>query len=184
MNGMRSRMLSGRVWKFGDDINTDVIQPTPYMYLPAREQARHVFEANRPGWVDAVTPGDIIVAGRNFGMGSSRPAPLALRELGLGCLIADSINALFFRNCVSFGLLAVECPGVFAAFAEGDGAEIEIDRLQVRNARTCVTLPLRPIPEQLVALMCSGGIFPLLEAEGLVGPASAGQGAGNAAATD
>ena len=175
-------MLSGRVWKFGDDINTDLIQPTPYMYLPAREQARHVFEANRPGWVDEMKPGDIIVAGRNFGMGSSRPAPLVLRELGLGCLIADTISALFFRNCVSFGLLAFECPGVSDAFAEGEGAEVEIERLQVRNARSGVSLPLVPIPDQLVALMCSGGIFPLLEAEGLIGPAANGERAGVAAA--
>lgn len=163
-------MLSGRVWKFGDDINTDLIQPTPYMYLPAREQARHVFQANRPGWVDEMKPGDFIVAGRNFGMGSSRPAPLVLRTLGLGCLVADSINALFFRNCVSFGLLAFECPGVSGMFAEGDTAEIDVDNLEIRNARTRASMSLQPIPEQLIHLMRSGGIFPLLEAEGLIGP--------------
>lgn len=174
-------MLSGRVWKFGDDVNTDLIQPTPYMYLPAREQARHVFEANRPGWVDEMAAGDVIVAARNFGMGSSRPAPLVLRELGLGCLIADSINALFLRNCVSFGLLAFECPGVCDAFAEGDRAEVDIDALEVRNARTGVSLRLRPIPAQLVALMRGGGVFPLLEAEGLIGPAAGAAPAGKPA---
>jgi 3-isopropylmalate/(R)-2-methylmalate dehydratase small subunit len=163
-------MLSGRVWKFGDDINTDLIQPTPYMYLPPAEQARHVFQANRPGWVDQMKPGDFIVAGRNFGMGSSRPAPLVLRTLGVACLVADSINPLFFRNCVSFGLLAFECQGVSAMFAEGDTAELEVEELNIRNARTCASLPLQPIPEQLISLMCSGGIFPLLEAEGLIGP--------------
>jgi 3-isopropylmalate/(R)-2-methylmalate dehydratase small subunit len=163
-------MLSGRVWKFGDDINTDLIQPTPYMYLPAREQARHVFQANRPGWVDQMKPGDVIVAGKNFGMGSSRPAPLVLRTLGLGCLVADSLNALFFRNCVSFGLLAFECPGVSDVFAEGDSADIDVDNLKIANARTCASLSLQPIPEQLILLMRSGGIFPLLEAEGLIGP--------------
>lgn len=163
-------LLSGRVWKFGDDINTDLIQPTPYMYLAPREQARHAFQANRPGWVDQMRPGDVIVAGRNFGMGSSRPAPLVLRTLGLACLIADSISATFFRNCVSFGLLAFECPGVSNMFAEGDSAEVQIDSLDVRNARTGASLPLQPIPEQLIILMRSGGIFPLLEAEGLIGP--------------
>lgn len=164
-------MLSGRVWKFGDDINTDLIQPTPYMYLPAREQARYVFQANRPGWADETKPGDFIVAGRNFGMGSSRPAPLALRGLGLGGVVAESINALFIRNCVSFGLLALECPGVVSAFAEGDHLEVLIDVLEVRNARTGVRLPVLPVPRQLIDLMCGGGIFPLLEAEGLIGPA-------------
>ena len=164
-------LVSGRVWKFGDDINTDLILPTPYMYFAPREQARHAFEANRPGWVDEMSPGDVIVGGQNFGLGSSRPAPLVLRTLGLGCLIADSIGATFFRNCVSFGLLAFECPGVSNMFAEGDSAEVQIDSLEVRNARTGASLPLQPIPEQLITLMRSGGIFPLLEAEGLIGPA-------------
>jgi 3-isopropylmalate/(R)-2-methylmalate dehydratase small subunit len=163
-------MQSGNVWKFGDDINTDLILPTPYMYFAPREQARHAFEANRPGWVDQMKPGDVIVAGKNFGTGSSRPGPLVLRTLGLGCLIADSIGATFFRNCVSFGLLAFECPGVSDLFIEGDQADIEIEGLEVRNARTCASMPLQPIPEQLIVLMRSGGIFPLLEAEGLIGP--------------
>lgn len=166
-------MITGNVWKFGDDINTDLILPAPYMYLPEEKQARHVFEANRPGWVDLVKPGDIIVAGRNFGTGSSRPAPLALSALGIGCLIADTINPLFFRNCVSFGLPALECTGVSAAFGEGDVAEVWLAQAQVRNARTATSLDGLPIPETLLGLMLGGGIFPLLEFEGLIGPAPA-----------
>ena len=86
---------------------------------PPKDQAKHVFEANRPGWVNEMRAGDFIVAGRNFGMGSSRPAPMVLNALSVGCVLADSINALFFRNCVSFGLLALECPGVSEMFQEG-----------------------------------------------------------------
>jgi 3-isopropylmalate/(R)-2-methylmalate dehydratase small subunit len=165
-------MISGTVWCFGDDINTDLILPAPYMYLPEAQQARHVFQANRPGWVDQVGRGDIIVAGRNFGTGSSRPAPLALRALGIGCLLADSINPLFFRNCVSFGLLALECAGVSAAFAEGDRAEVSIEEARVHNARSGQALSGVAIPPALLSLMRGGGIFPLLESEGLIGPAT------------
>jgi len=163
-------MIAGRVWTFGDNINTDLILPAPYMYLPAEQQARHVFQTNRPGWVDEVSRGDIIVAGENFGMGSSRPAPLALNALGIGCLIADSINPLFLRNCVSFGLCAIECPGASAAFAEGDIAEVSLETAAVRNPKTGAALQGVALPAELLSLMRGGGIFPLLEAEGLIRP--------------
>ena len=161
-------MVDGDVWIFGDDINTDLIAPTPYIYLPAKEQARHVFEANRPGWVDKVKPGDFIVAGRNFGMGSSRPAPMV-------------INALFFRNCVSFGLLALECPGVSRLLRERQRARVSFDNFTVRNLATGQTLKTVPVPPALISLMRSGGIFPLLEREGLIAPKPAGEAAQDAA---
>ena len=164
-------MITGRTWLFGDDINTDVMLPTAYMYLPKEIQAQHVFEANRPGWVKLVTKGDVIVGGRNFGTGSSRPAPLAMNALGIGCVIADSFNPLFFRNCVSFGLPALECAGISAAFQEGQLAEISLEDASVRNAATGETLQGTAIPEALLKLMQGGGIFPLLESEGLIGPA-------------
>jgi 3-isopropylmalate/(R)-2-methylmalate dehydratase small subunit len=164
------QVLDGQVWSFGDDINTDLIAPTPYIYMPAKEQAKHVFEANRPGWVQQVKPGDLIVAGRNFGMGSSRPAPMGLAALSIGGVLADSINALFFRNCVSFGLLALECPGVSRMLEEGQRARISIEDFTVQNLATGATLPAVPIPSSLIRLMRRGGIFPLLESEGLILP--------------
>ena len=97
-----------------------------------------MFAANRPGWVDQIAPGDIIVGGRNFGTGSSRPAARSLRNIGLGCLVAKSINGLFFRNAVSFGFLALECPGVHAAFEEGQTARDfarRLERPQPRHRR-------------------------------------------------
>jgi 3-isopropylmalate/(R)-2-methylmalate dehydratase small subunit len=170
-------MLEGKVWVFGDDINTDLIVPTPYIYLPAKEQAKHVFEANRPGWVDAMKPGDFIVAGRNFGMGSSRPAPMTLNALSLGCVLADSINALFFRNCVSFGLLALECPGVSGMFEEGQSARVSFEDFSVENVQTGAALKAVPVPPSLIEMMRRGGIFPLLESEGLIAPKAADEAA-------
>jgi 3-isopropylmalate/(R)-2-methylmalate dehydratase small subunit len=163
-------MPTGRVWKFADDINTDLMLPGPLLTATEAEQARAVFSANRPGWVDQVGSGDIIVGGRNFGTGSSRPAARSLRNIGLGCLVAESINGLFFRNAVSFGFLALECPGVHTAFEEGQTAEISLADWTVRNAATGAVLQAKPIPERLLTLMISGGIYPLLEAEGLIAP--------------
>jgi 3-isopropylmalate/(R)-2-methylmalate dehydratase small subunit len=166
-------MISGKVWTFGDDINTDLMLPTAHMYSPKEVQAHHVFEANRPGWVKLVAKGDFVVGGKNFGTGSSRPAPLAMATLGIGCVIAETFNPLFFRNCVSFGLKALECPGITSAFEEGDTAELSLSAATVRNIRTGRTLQGTAIPEALLSLMEGGGIFPLLESEGLIGPAPA-----------
>jgi 3-isopropylmalate/(R)-2-methylmalate dehydratase small subunit len=166
-------MVTGRVWKFGDDINTDLMLPGPLLTASEEEQRRAVFSANRPGWVDQVRRGDIIIGGRNFGTGSSRPAARSLRNLGLGALIAESINGLFFRNAVSFGFLALECQGINAAFEEGQTAEIAIDTWTIRNRDTGAVLPVSPVPEQLLSLMTGGGIYPLLEKQGLIAPKQA-----------
>jgi 3-isopropylmalate/(R)-2-methylmalate dehydratase small subunit len=128
---------------------------------------------NRPGWVDQVQKGDAIVGGFNYGMGSSRPAARSLRMCGVGFLLAETINGLFFRNAVNYGLLACECPGVAAAFDEGDTAELDIDTWSVRNLRSGQTLQVSPVPGQLLAMMQGGGIYPVLEREGLIAVRSA-----------
>jgi 3-isopropylmalate/(R)-2-methylmalate dehydratase small subunit len=166
-------VISGRVWKFGDNINTDLMMPGPALYLPEAERIRYVFQANRPGWVDQVRRGDFIIGGKNYGVGSSRPAALSLRNVGIGCLIAESINGLFFRNCVSFGLLALECSGIHAVFEEGQTAVVSTDDLTVRNEQTGEVRTASPVPRQLIDLMCGGGIFPLLESQGLIVPLAA-----------
>ena len=163
--------LMGKVWKFGPNINTDLILPGRVHWESPAVQARSVFEANRPGWVDEIAAGDIIVAGVNFGMGSSRPAARSLRNLGLGCLVAESINGLFFRNCINFGFPALECRGVFDAFEEGDSAEVSFEDFTVRNAASNAVLTAGLIPETLLATLDAGGIYPLLEQEGLIAPA-------------
>lgn len=162
--------ITGKVWKFGDNINTDLILPTKIYYLTPQEQTRYVFEANRPGWADEVEAGDIIIGGRNFGMGSSRPAARSLKNLGIGCLLAESINGLFYRNCVNWGFPALEVPGVDAAFDEGDTAEISFDEFGVRNVTTGANLDGIAMPDQLLTIFKAGGIYPLLEAQGLIAP--------------
>src|SRR5262249_22742062 len=101
-----------------------------------------------------------------------RPAARSLRNLGLGALVADSINGLFFRNAVSFGFLALTCPGVAAAFAEGETAEISLAAWTLRNRDSGAVLALRPIPAALLALMTEGGVYPLLERRGLIAAAA------------
>jgi 3-isopropylmalate/(R)-2-methylmalate dehydratase small subunit len=159
-----------RVWKFGDNINTDLILPNAAFYLTPQEQLHYIFRANRPGWVDLVEPGDILIGGRNFGMGSSRPAARNLKNLGLACLVAESINGLFYRNCVNFALPATECAGVHELFEEGDVAEVDFDRAVVTNATRRASLPMRQIPPPLLRIIEAGGIFPLLEREGAIAP--------------
>jgi 3-isopropylmalate/(R)-2-methylmalate dehydratase small subunit len=168
--GISNDIVSGRVWKFGDNINTDLMLPSHVHSGSEAEQMKAVFSANRPGWVDLVQHGDVIIGGRNYGMGSSRPAARSVRNVGIACVIADSINGLFFRNCVNFGLLAVECPGVSAAFEEGQTAEVSISDFTVKNRATGKVLKALPIPENLLALMLGGGIYPVLEKQGLIAP--------------
>jgi 3-isopropylmalate/(R)-2-methylmalate dehydratase small subunit len=161
-------IITGRVWKFGDNINTDLIQPVHAILKPVGEQPRYVFEATRPDWAALVTKGDIIIGGRNFGTGSGRPAARVLLQLGISCLIADSIAGLFFRNCMNYGLPAIECDGVSAMFEEGDRCEAHVPDGLVRNLRSNEQKRGLPIPDQLFAIVAGGGVFPLLEKEGSI----------------
>ena len=160
--------FKGRVWIVGDNINTDLILPNKAFYLTHEEQALYVFSANRPGWSQQVQKGDILIGGHNFGMGSSRAAARSLKNLGLACLIAESLNGLFMRNCVNFAFPALECPGVHAAFTEGEEAEVDFDRAQVRNTSRSTALTGKPLPPPLMALVQAGGVYQLLEKEGLI----------------
>ncbi|GAA1022355.1 3-isopropylmalate dehydratase small subunit [Acrocarpospora pleiomorpha] len=162
--------MRGKVWLFGDDINTDLLQPADAAFLPLEEQPRWCMSPNRPGWSDLVQPGDVLVAGRNFGTGSSRPAARVLKHLGLGCLLADSINGLFFRNCVNYAFPALEVPGVSGLFTEGDVAEIDFAAARVTNVSSGERLPGITWPEPLQKILEAGGLIPLLVAEGLVEP--------------
>jgi 3-isopropylmalate/(R)-2-methylmalate dehydratase small subunit len=167
-----SDILTGRVWKFGDNINTDLMLPNALNGGAATldEQARAVFSPNRPGWVDEMRPGDFIVGGRSYGMGSNRPAARSLRHLGVACLIAESINGLFFRNCVNFGLLALECPGISDCFEELQTAEVSLVDFTIRNRDTGAVIQAKLVPDNLLLLMRSGGIYPVLEKQGLIAP--------------
>ena len=164
-------IITGKTWLFGANINTDLILPGRAQLFTEEEQMASVFEADRPGWIHEIAQGDIIIGGQNFGMGSSRPAARSLRNIGLGCLVAESINGLFFRNCVNWGFLALECPGISDAFTEGDVADVSFEKFTITNRRTGAALQAGAIPYQLLNTMKAGGVFPVLEAEGLVAPA-------------
>ena len=164
--------FTARAWKFGDNINTDLILPNVAFYLPQQEQLKYIFRANRPGWVDLVQPGDILIGGKNFGMGSSRPAARNLKSLGLACLVAESINGLFYRNCVNFAFPAMECAGIEALLQEGETAAVDFDTGIVRNLTTKESRTGKTIPPQLLKIVAAGGIFALLEQEGAIAPRS------------
>lgn len=158
--------IKGRIWKFGDNINTDLMMPNVAYDHPPSEQPKFVFSANRPGWSSEVRPGDIVVGGANFGTGSSRPAAKQIAALGVAVLVAESINGLFLRNCVNFGLPAFSCIGVCSAFEEGDIAIVDYAHCAIANERTGQSLSGKRLPESRISLTLSGGIVPLLRREG------------------
>jgi 3-isopropylmalate/(R)-2-methylmalate dehydratase small subunit len=168
MTGADMTGVEGRVWRFGHDVNTDLIQPIHAILKPVAEQPRYVFEAQRPGWVDEVRPGDVIVAGRNFGTGSGRPAARVLRDLGIAGVICDSINGLFFRNCVNFAFAGLECPGAWEAFEEGQTARLDLTSGRVENLTTGTVLTGRPWARELLEIHRHGGLIEQLRAEGLM----------------
>ena len=161
-------IVAKKVWKFGDNINTDLMLPGPYLFKTPAEQATAVFQANRPNWIKEKQTGDAIIGGFNYGMGSSRPAARSLRNCGVGFLLAEALNGLFFRNAVNYGLLAFEVPGISKAFEEGDGAELSIETWSVKNLRSGQTLAVTPVPDMLLTIMRGGGVLPMLEAQGLI----------------
>jgi len=113
-----------------------------------------------------VQKGDVIIGGSNFGTGSSRPAAKLMLGLGISAIVAESINGLFLRNCVNFGLPAFSCPGVSALFEEGDTAIIDYPEASVKNERSSDSLSGRKLPPSLIQLTLSGGVVPLLRREG------------------
>jgi 3-isopropylmalate/(R)-2-methylmalate dehydratase small subunit len=162
--------FSGRCWCFGDNINTDLIMPGRVYDQSEAVQVAATFSDVRPGFSEQVMVGDILVGGQNFGTGSSRPAARSLSRLGIACLLAEKINGLFLRNCVNFGFLALECPGIADLLIEGDIAEVDLDAWSVRNCKTGATCAITPVPARLLALMIGGGVFPALERGGFIAP--------------
>jgi 3-isopropylmalate/(R)-2-methylmalate dehydratase small subunit len=152
-----------RAWVFGDDVDTDLIAPGRYMKFGIEEIARHCLESIDPGFVTQVRPGDAVVAGRNFGVGSSREqAPEALKHLGVAVLIAESFAGLFYRNAINLGLPAVSCAEA-KRIRPGDELEVDLERGEIRNRSTGETLDCEPVPPFLMALIRDGGLLPHLE---------------------
>jgi 3-isopropylmalate/(R)-2-methylmalate dehydratase small subunit len=158
----------GRIWCFGDNINTDLIFPNGAFLLPEAEQHRLAFSANRPGWVDQVRQGDLIVAGSNFGTGSSRVVGRVLTACGIAGLVADSLNGLCLRSCVTFSFPAIECPGVLGLFEEGQSGRVDFVTGRVLNLSTGRELQGRGLPPLLLETVLAGGVVPMLVREGYI----------------
>ena len=132
------KIIKGRVWRFGEDINTDLIIPARYLntYDPA-ELAKYCMVDADPDFPNKVRKGDIIVAGKNFGCGSSREhAPIALKAVGISCVVAKSFARIFFRNTINIGFPIVECPGLDEEIQEGDELEVDFQNGKIFHIKT------------------------------------------------
>ncbi|WP_048199208.1 3-isopropylmalate dehydratase small subunit [Methanocella arvoryzae] len=149
-----------KVWKFGDDVDTDAVIPGRFLIInDPRELAKHAFEGVRPEFREKVKPGDVIVAGENFGCGSSREhAPLALKGAGVRCVIAKSFARIFFRNSINIGVTLLECPDT-DKISEGDVLEIDEKKGVILNKTKKEKYRVTPVPEFLAEIVQSGGLI-------------------------
>ena len=152
------RQIRGRVWKFGDHIDTDQIIPAERLTSDNNERlGTFIFEKVRPGMAKEVKKGDVIVAGRNFGCGSSREhAPRALLQAGFVCVVAESYARIFYRNAINVGLLPIECK---VQADEGDILSIDIDGGKIRNETQGTEFTFAPFPPFIKELMEKGGLM-------------------------
>ncbi|MBW1992161.1 MAG: 3-isopropylmalate dehydratase small subunit [Deltaproteobacteria bacterium] len=153
--------LKGRVHKFGDDINTDEIIPARYLITsdPA-ELAKHAMEDADPEFVRKLKPGDFIVAGKNFGCGSSREhAPIALKAAGVAAVIAENFARIFYRNAFNMGLLILESPEAAAALQDGEEISVNLDTGVITEVSSGRTFSSQPIPPFMQELLRDGGLM-------------------------
>lgn len=152
--------VKGRAWKFGDNINTDLIISGKYKLSITNldELAKHAMEALVPGFAEKVSRGDIIVAGKNFGCGSSREqAPLVLKHIGIGAVIAESFARIFYRNAINIGLPALECKEAYR-ISDGDILEVDLAKGRIENLTKNETYEFKPIPQALLEILLEGGL--------------------------
>ncbi len=154
--------IQGRAWKYGENVDTDVIIPARYLNVStAEELAKHCMEDIDPAFAGSVRPGDIILAGENFGCGSSREhAPLAIKEAGVGCVIAASFARIFYRNAINIGLPILESPQAAREAKKGHEIEAEIEAGLIRNLTTGKTYRTAPYSEFMLEIIHAGGLVP------------------------
>jgi 3-isopropylmalate/(R)-2-methylmalate dehydratase small subunit len=156
--------IQARAWVFGDNVDTDVITPGKYLFSPMEEASQHVFEAVLPEFTKEVRPGDIIVAGRNFGCGSAREAaPQVLKYLGIACVLAESFARIFFRNSIAVGLPALTVQGISEKLSPMDEIRISFDSGEVCIVRTAEILKATPLHPKMQAIIEAGGMDGLLK---------------------
>lgn len=153
--------LKGKVWKFGSDVNTDVIIPARYLYTSDPEElACHCMEDVDPHFPEKITAGDVIVAGKNFGCGSSREhAPIALKAAGISCVIAPSFARIFYRNAINMGLPILESEEAAACLEEGQEVLIDLAKGSITNTSTGDVYQAAPFPEFMRQLIEAGGLI-------------------------
>jgi len=159
-----SLTICGRCWKFGDNVNTDMVFPQRHSHITdPNEIAKHAMEGYDPEFSKKVGQGDIIVAGKNFGCGSSMEhAPIALKSVGIAAIIAESFARIFYRNAISLGLPVIESQDIFEEVTQGDILEISLIDGRVENLTTHSIYRIKPIPKFLIDILKNGGLVPHL----------------------
>ena len=154
------KTAAGKAWKVGDNVDTDQIIPGQYLSLTdPQELASHCFEGMYPGLAKGFGAGDVIVAGENFGCGSSREhAVIALKGLGVSCIIARSLARIFFRNCINLGLLPVECAEAVEGIEAGDEVHVDTGRGQIENRTKGLVFHFKPLPPFLEEILAAGDL--------------------------
>ena len=155
----------GKVHKYGDHIDTDVIIPARYLNTPdARELAQHCMEDIDAEYVKKVQPGDVMVAGWNFGCGSSREhAPVAIRAAGISCVIAKTFARIFYRNAINIGLAILECEAASDGIEDGDEVSIDFDTGVITNVTKGETYQAEPFPDFIKDMIQKGGLMASLK---------------------
>ncbi len=154
-------MLKGKVFKFGDDIDTDIIVPATYLStFDEKELAKHCMEYTNPEFYSEVKKGDIVVAGKNFGCGSSREhAPIAIKGCGVSIVIAKSFARIFYRNALNIGLYILECPDAVDDINQGDEVSVDVDTGEITNVTTGVKYQAQPFPKFIQNIIECGGLI-------------------------
>jgi len=153
------------VWKYGDDVNTDMLFPGKYTYTcaTAPEIVAHLLEDLDSTFASAVRPGDVVLAGRNFGCGSSREQPVVgLRAVGVAAVVAKGFSRIFYRAAINQGLLLVECPEAVGAWSDGQPAEVDAAAGTVRVGERTFSFP--SLPDEILAIRDAGGLLPFSSA--------------------
>jgi 3-isopropylmalate/(R)-2-methylmalate dehydratase small subunit len=147
--------------KLGNNVDTDAILPGKYLAVTdPTELGQHAMEGLLPTFSSKLVDGAVIVAGENFGQGSSREhAAIALKAAGAKCVVAESFARIFYRNAINIGLPAVECPGILAQVADGDQVSVDLEQGKIRNLTTGATARTEPVPLHLLQVLNDGGII-------------------------
>lgn len=160
---MAETTIRGRAYTFGDNINTDYINPAQYIELSMEEMTRHAMEGADPDFSKNVRPGDIMVAGKNFGSGSSREtAPLVIKNSGIQVIVAEFFARIFYRNAINIGIKALICPGA-SEIQHGDELEIDVANGVIRDLTSGKEYHFAPLPPHLLELIDDGGLVEHLE---------------------